>query len=218
MKNKKIWFLLSAVVILILVAGVVWFLDKKDLVEEKSEMLYYQSSFGFTSKLSKNWLILTKDQVMNNPNLLDFDNKSINRINPALLEQIKTKIMSGRTELMYSTKGSGGFGENINIMVTMGNLVKKKQENQLCTQMPVEFGKMFGRKIKFYKCGIKYVGKRKVLYLDFEGVVPGTRSAQYQFQVAPRKLVIATLTCKESSYKKLNKEFDDFIKNVKLDK
>lgn len=176
---------------------------------------YYQSSFGFTSQLSKNWLVLTKEQVKKNPELFNFDNKALRGINKSMLAQVKNNILSGRTEIMYSTKSTGGFGDNINVMVTMGKVVNKSQVNQLCSQMPQAFKRMFGKSIKFYECGLRKIGNMKVLYMNFDGVMPGTRSAQYQFQTEPGKLVIATLTCKNSSYAKLNKEFNNFIRNVK---
>ena len=179
----------------------------------------YKSSYGFSTKLSKDWLILTKDQIKSNPKIFDLENKAFKGVNKAMLTQVKKNILAGRTEIMYNTKGTGsGFGDNINVMVTMGNLVKKTQENQLCTQMPQAFKKMFGRSIKFYECGLKKVGNIKALHLNFDEVVKGTRSVQYQFQTGPRKLVIATLTCKNSNYEKLNKEFNDFIRNAKLDR
>lgn len=181
------------------------------------DVLNYKSSFGFSSSLSKNWLVLTKDQIQNNPDIFNFKNKAFQNFNRSLLTQVKRNILSGRTEIMYSKNRDAGFGDNINIMLTMGNLVTASNEEQLCTQMPQAFKKMFKRYIQFYECGLKTIGNLKVLYLNFEGVLPGTRSAQYQFQVSPGKLVIATLTCKNKNYETLNQEFNSFIRNIKLD-
>lgn len=176
----------------------------------------YRSSFGFTSELSGEWLILTRDEVMNNPNLINFDNKALQHIDPGLLKNVKRNILSGRTEILYAKNIKSGFGDNINVMVSRGNLISEEQEANLCRQMPIAFKKMFKRTIMFYDCGLKKVAAMRVLYLNFEGVIPGTRSAQYQFQISPGKLAVATLTCKEKNFEHLNKVFDDFIHSIKI--
>ena len=206
MKSKIFIFIL-----LVLFVGC----STKQTVEDD---LNYKSSFGFSSRLSMNWLVLTKDQIKNNPGIVNFENKALKNINKSLLTQVKQNILSGKTEIMYSKSRVAGFGDNINVLLTMGNLITKINENKLCTQMPQAFKSMFKRYIQFYECGLKTVGNLKVLYLNFEGVLPGTRSAQYQFQTGPGKLVIATLTCKNRNYEKLNKDFNDFVRNIKLDR
>ena len=64
----------------------------------------YQSSFGFTVDIPGYWLVLTRQELKENPDLFDFDKKAIGNIDKNLLENVVNEIKSGRVELYFNQK------------------------------------------------------------------------------------------------------------------
>ena len=61
-----------------------------------------------------------------------------------------------------------------------------------CTELNTLLSKYFGRPINLYQCEIKTINNMKALITEFDGVMGGTRSMQYQFQKSPSILIIIT--------------------------
>ena len=54
----------------------------------------YQSSYGFSIDVPEHWLVLTPDELKNNPDLFDFENADFGGIDKTLLKQVINKIWS----------------------------------------------------------------------------------------------------------------------------
>ena len=82
--------------------------------------------------------------------------------------------------------------------------------------LPEQLSSYFGRKIKGYQCKFKNINGLRSLLLEFDGVIEGTRSIQYQIQKSPSVQIIITMTCKNSVLNTIRKEFDRIILSIRM--
>ena len=73
----------------------------------------FKSAFGFTSKVPDNWLIITRETVSKNPDIFNFENEEIKKMDSSLISQIKKMTLSGKIELMYYKNSDVDFFDNI---------------------------------------------------------------------------------------------------------
>jgi len=139
-------------------------------------------------------------------------------IDPALLEQVVGMVRSGQVEIYLHQKTSDGrFADNVNFLTQAGRLPTDAAEvKATCDIMPDEFSKAFGRPIRMYQCGPRPVSKAAALLLEFDGMLEGTRSIQYQFQKSPSVVVIATATAKLDALETIRAEFERMMATVRV--
>lgn len=178
----------------------------------------YRSSFGFTVDLPSHWLVLTKQEVKDNPDLFDFSREAFPNVNKNLLEQIRGQVESGRIEYYLNQRTSDlEFSDNINVTKILAKIPTNRQElSELCDFLPAELSRLYGRKINLYACEFRKVGGLHTLYADFDGVVEGTRSLVYQIQKSPSVAIGITATCGNTNLKTIRKEFDEIVSSIKM--
>jgi hypothetical protein len=179
----------------------------------------YHSSFGFTANIPGHWLVVSKDEVKDNPDLFNFENEVFKNTDQRMLNQIKSMILSGKIEIYYNQNTADSyFRDNINVFILIDRLPQTVSESkERCSNIPNEFSQAYGKHIKVYNCGIRKVSGLNAFYVEFEGVVDGTRSIQYQIQKSPSVAIAMTATCKNKSLTIIKKEFDDIVSSIKLD-
>jgi hypothetical protein len=122
-------------------------------------------------------------------------------------------------EIYYNQRTSDiSFSDNINVTKRIGQLPKSATEAEaLCKDLPGQLSNLFGRTVNFYECTIKYFGGMNVFYLEFDGVIEGTRSLQYVISKSPSVLLVFTATCKNERLETIKREFEDIISSVVLE-
>jgi hypothetical protein len=63
---------------------------------------------------------------------------------------------------------------------------------------------------------LKDINGLKSLFLEFDGVIEGTRSMQYQIQRSPSVQIVFTATCKNSVLDTIREEFERIILSIKM--
>ena len=179
----------------------------------------YHSSFGFTINIPSHWLILSKQEVKDNPDLFDFEKESFKNTDKAMLNQIKNMVLSGKVEVYYNQNTSDIYiMDNINVLKQIGQLPHTISESkEACRSLPGEFSRAFGKHINFYDCGLRTVSGLNAFYSEFDGIVDGTRSIQYQIQKSPSVIIILTATCKNQNLKVIKKEYEDIVSSFKIE-
>lgn len=176
-----------------------------------------QSSFGFSIKVPDNWLVLTRQEVKDNPDL--FENVKINGMSPELMQEIMKKIRSGSIEF-YFRQGTeiSSFNDNINVVKEIRTIPSSTKDlAKVCEALPGQFKQMFGRPLEFHACEFAEVADRNAIYLEFEGVAPNTRSMQYQVAKSNSVILIITATCREKTLSDVRAEFGSMIKSMRFD-
>jgi hypothetical protein len=153
----------------------------------------YHSSFGFTINIPSHWLIVSKQEVKDNPDLFN-------------------------VEIYYNQNTTDAyFRDKILVGILAGRLPQTVSERKItCTGLPGELSRAYGKHIKVYKCGFKKVSGLNAFYAEFDGVVDGTRSIQYQIQKSPSVVIIITATCKNTSLSIIKKEFENMVSSIKI--
>ncbi len=178
----------------------------------------YQSSFGFTVDIPEHWLVLTRQELKENPDLFDFDKKEFKNVDKNLLKNIDSQIKSGQVEYYFNQKTSdSSFADNINVIKQIGKVPENNtQLREVCNSVPKQFSSAFGREIKVYQCKLVDINSLKSLFLEFDGVVEGTRSIQYSIQKSPSVQIIITATCKNIVLDTIRKEFNRIVLSIKM--
>jgi hypothetical protein len=127
----------------------------------------YNSPFGFSIDISPHWLIMSKQEIKDNPDLFNFEREEFKDFNKDLLSQIKNMVASGQIEVYFNKKTSNAFfSDNINVIKTIERLPQTASElNQLCTMIPKELSEYYGKPTKVYECEFKKVAGLDSLYL-----------------------------------------------------
>jgi len=178
----------------------------------------YQSSFGFTANIPEHWLVLTRQELRDNPDSFDFDKKQFGNVDKNLLKDAISRIESGRVEIYYNQETSDNvFSDNINVVKTIGRIPENDGElREVCSLLPGQLSSAFGREIKIYQCTLKKVNKLDSLFLEFDGVVEGTRSIQYQIRKSSNVSIILTATCKNTTLETMRNEFENIVYSIKM--
>jgi len=175
-----------------------------------------QDSFGFSIDVPDNWIVLSRQEVRENPDL--FDGLSIEGVSPDVMKNFETRVESGSVEMYFrQEEGVASFADNINVIKqlqvlpeTAGDLKKYHEA------LPAEFEKAFGRRLKLHESRLAEVGGRNAVFLEFEGVVPNTRSMQYHVAKSKSVSLIFTATCKEATLEDVRPEFEAMIKSIRF--
>ena len=178
----------------------------------------YQSSFGFTVNIPEHWLVLTRQELRDNPDVFDFDKKQFGEVEKNLMRDVISRIESGRVEIYYNQETSDSvFSDNINVVKTIGRIPENEGErHDICSLLPGQLSSVFGREIKVHQCKLKKVNQLDSLFLEFDGVVEGTRSIQYQIQKSSSISIVITATCKNSTLETMRNEFENIIHSIKM--
>jgi len=179
----------------------------------------YRSSFGFSTHTPPGWMVLSREESRKNPDL--FANLSSNpdfeNMDSGLLKQVQEQIQSGQIEMLFSPEQPGtSFADNINVLKQIGQLPAEGDLEATCAQLPGAFEQYFGRPIEFFECSLGQAAGMPALYLDFDGALEGTRSAQYQIQKTGSVKLIVTVTAANDRFASVHDTFKRIVDGMTI--
>ena len=148
----------------------------------------YKSAFGFRTDVTDNWLIVSRETLQDNPDLLNFDTADMRGMDPALVKQIRKMANSGRFELLYYLKSDKDFKDNINLFVSNPSHANLDAvEGQLCGSLQAEIQGAYNRTnhTNIYHCERRRIAAVDMINYSFDGAIIGSRSHGYLFNAAP---------------------------------
>jgi hypothetical protein len=175
-----------------------------------------QGSFGFSIDVPDNWIVLSRAEIRENPDL--FDGLSIEGVSPEMMKEFRTRVESGSVEMyLREEDGVTFFADNVNVIKQVQVLPKTAAElKKVQEALAAEFEKAFGRRLELYESRLAEVGESNAVFFEFEGVVPNTRSMQYQIAKSKSVALIFTATCKEATVDEVRPEFEAMIKSIRF--
>lgn len=178
----------------------------------------HASSFGYKIDIPGNWLVFSKDELKDNPDLFSLNNPELSKINPELLSQVSNRVKHGDIDLYFNpSAGSKVFVDNINTIEQIGQLPANSSGMQkFCSRLQGELSAAFNKTVKSYQCTRATVGGKKAVLVEFNGVIDGTRSIQYQVQKSQNILLIFTGTFKLTTLKQERSIYTGIIRSVKF--
>ena len=179
----------------------------------------YHSPFGFSIDIPSHWLILTKQELQNNPELFDFEREEYKDWNKDLLKLIKNMVASGQTEIYLNKKTSNfSFNDSICVIKAMERMPQTVSElDQFCEMTPKKLSKDYGKPIKIYECELRTVAGFNSLYIISDGLTDGTKDIQYQIQKSHSVLLVITAGAKDETFEIIKKEFEEMMSSLTMD-
>ena len=178
----------------------------------------FRSSFGFTANVPADWVVLTKQALADSPTLVDMRSETVGNVNPELLRSLKAKVESGSIEMLFDrTTSDATFADNINVMVRRGRIPDAQdQVRQVCEAYPTKLAKFTGRNLDVVRCERRELDRTEAFYIEYEGVVAGTITMQYQIPRPNNEVLLVTATCKQASLERIRSEFEEIVRSIKF--
>jgi len=178
----------------------------------------YKSPFGFSIDIPAHWLIMSKQEIKDNPDLFNFESNVFKNFNKDMISKIKDMITSGQTEIYFNKKTANvSFADNINVIKTIERLPQKISElKQYCAMFPKEIYKYCGVTPKIYKCEFKKIAGLDCSYIIYDGVIDRTKNILCQIQKSPNVAIIITASSKIETFEIIRKEFDEMLASLKF--
>jgi hypothetical protein len=178
----------------------------------------FRSSFGFTADVPADWVVLTKQALADSPTLVDMRPETVGNLNPELFRSLKAKVESGSIEMLFDrTTSDSTFADNINVMIRRGRIPDALgQVQQVCEAYPTKLAKFAGRSLNVLRCERRDLGRTDAFYIEYEGVVAGTVTMQYQIPRPNNELLLVTATCKQTSVEKIRPEFEEIVRSIRF--
>ncbi len=178
----------------------------------------FKSAFGFISEISDSWLILTREVVRQNPELFDFDDNEIKKMDSSLKSQIKKMALAGKMELLYYKDSDAYFFDNINLFIERNRIsIFSKRVDQIYKDLSAQIKQAWKR--SDYS-DVRYCKNTRVHGVDtisysFDGMEYGTSSYGYYFNTKSNTITL-TVTCKNNKCNKVITDTELIFKNISL--
>ncbi|OGP54867.1 MAG: hypothetical protein A2Y65_08505 [Deltaproteobacteria bacterium RBG_13_52_11] len=178
----------------------------------------YKSPFGFSIDIPAHWLIMSKQELKDNPDLFNFESKVFKNFNKVMISKIKDMVTSGQTEVYFNKKtANASFTDNINVIKTIERLPQTISElKQYCAMFQKEIYKYYGVTSKIYKCEFKKMAGLDCSYIIYDGALDGTKNILCQIQKSPNVAIIITASSKNETFEIIRKEFDEMLASLKF--
>jgi hypothetical protein len=127
------------------------------------------------------------------------------------------RIHAGELEILYRSEGApGSLVENVNVMIQTVRLPSTHEELvEICRMLPTEFSRAFGRPIGMDVCEMRDRTGRTVLYLQFDGPIPGTTALQYQLPRGADAALVLTATAVNENLPRMMSEFEEMVASIR---
>jgi hypothetical protein len=178
----------------------------------------YDSSFGFSINIPSHWLIVSSQELKQNPDLLNFNGKLFANMDKTLLEKLKKMILGGQVEYYYyRNTADSRFADNISVYKRQGQLPQIIPESkEVCKVLRDSAKDASGKPARVYDCALTTIGGLNAIYMESDGLFEGRRSISYRIQQSPGVVIVFTATCKDQSLEIITKEFKDILSSIKI--
>jgi len=183
----------------------------------------FRSGFGFGISVPDVWLVLTRGEVEQHAELfLDGSGSGVDaleRIPVAMRRTVFDRVRAGELEIFYRRESeTDGFVDNVNFLLQPTEPpMTRDQLVGVCRVLPTEFSRIFGRPISMEACEMRERLFRPVLYLQFEGAVPGTTTMQYQLPRTGVGTIVITATTASVSLPRMLSELEGMVESMRID-
>jgi len=173
----------------------------------------YTSTFGFSIDIPSHWLILSKQELKNNPDLFDHEREAFGDIDPSALVMMKIIISSRKLEVFLNRN----TGDTFQVVESGDRNPKNSSEREEeCERLSHSLSNAFGKHMKFYACVLRNVAGLNAFYVEHDGPADGTRIIQYSIEISPDLTVILTATCGDQSLQLIKEEIEAIVTSIEV--
>lgn len=200
--------------------AIIWaiplFLAMASLSHAKS----YTSDFGYTITVPDDWLIVSKEDVRQQPAVVRaaFDQAlkedDLSRFPQNLWERLKNMVEGGEVEYYYSSKPLF----TISVYQGGGNLPSAPSKpDGFCETLPAQLSEEMNAKVNVYSCRSITIDSCPALYIVADDLRRDKKYIQYQIQAEDERVMIFTAnTNSDLKFQKMSDEFDDIMEGLEL--
>ena len=178
----------------------------------------YRSSFGFETIMTENWLIVSRDTVRDNPELLNFNATEMQGFDSSLKTKVQEMALSGRFELLYYRKSDNDFNDNINLFVSNPARTDLALAlGSLCQNLQAQLQQAYNR-VDFtsvHSCEFTNIALVEMLAYAFDGAIIGSRSYGYIFNTRAGTVTM-TVTCKLAKCEEVKADAERLFLEIRL--
>ncbi|MGH0035659.1 MAG: hypothetical protein ACQGVK_11595 [Myxococcota bacterium] len=163
--------------------------------------------------------MLSREELRENPDLFSemASAPALQQADRQLLTGIEAQIKAGKFEMLFRSEGSAvGFADNINIAKQVGRLPDEGNLAEYCKQAELELAAAFGRPIKVYACALATVSPIYGTYLEYEGLVAGTRGMAYQLRKSQSVQLIVTATASDQTAGEVKDDLETLVRSLEF--
>jgi hypothetical protein len=177
----------------------------------------HNSSLGFTIALPSEYLVISKEELKQNPEILDdmyaaAQKTVLKTAKEPLKERVKVKLEAGNIEIYRKPHG----GVSITVQKQIGEWPKSQDKlKKLCEEVELEF-KNTGLNANLQRCEFRISGELAALYLVAAIPAQNTSMLQYVVQASPAIQLSFTAATKTQALETTENEFDQIMKSLKL--
>lgn len=162
------------------------------------------SAFGFSMEVDSDWIVLSKNNITYSADILQ--KMKDNGFSDAAIKDTVERISSGRSEMFFLPNKDGKLSENdnVNIIKSIGVLPEKDILPALCESTEQQISAAFQKETVMQQCEYRKHGKFTSVYLEFDGLVEGTKNAQYHLHDDDDFYLVFSLTATKANFSKAN--------------
>jgi len=180
----------------------------------------YESQFGFAISVPEVWMVFTRGEIVGNASrfLEEGRTERFEAIPQEMRQTLYDRISAGDLEIFYRGEGPpGSLVENVNVMIQTVTLPRTHEQLVgICRMLPTEFSRVFGRPIGMDSCEMRDRAERSVLYLQFDGPIPGTTTLQYQLPRDSDDTLVLTATAVNRNLPRMLSEFEEMVSSIRM--
>ena len=188
------------------------------LISGSLQAQIYRSDFGFDTVMSENWIIVSRETVRQNPDLLRTDTTEMEGFDDSVISRIRQMASSGQFELLYYRNSDADFNDNINLFVS--NPAKTDLMlalDSLCNSLQAQLQQAYNRteNTSVHSCEYTNIALVDVLAYAFDGAIVGSRSFGYMFNTRAGTVTM-TVTCKLSRCDEVRADAERLFLEIRL--
>lgn len=176
----------------------------------------YESSLGFRAQVPDSWLILTHEEVRDNPDL--FEDLPLDDLPTDFAEEILAQVMRGSIEFYYFMDDTTTeFLDNIKVFKNIQQFPGTQEDlREMRRLLPKVLREAYGRSVEIHTLELRPRNGKRMLFLESEGLIPGTRNLQYMIERSSSVSLIFTLTIDETSKHTAESDFEAIVNSVEF--
>lgn len=178
----------------------------------------YKSDLGFTVRIPDHWLVLTRQEVSDNPDLFIDDYLGSIVSDRDFIESIEKVIKSGGVEFYLNRASANTDGvENISVSKIIDRLPQfEYQLDKYCSSYHSMIENLLSERMQLYQCKFMRVNGLKTVFIEIDGLYDNSRSMVWGIQKSPNIVVLFTATIGLKTLKQTRPEVEEIVNSVDL--
>jgi hypothetical protein len=147
----------------------------------------YKSVFGFSLKMSDDWLILSSREMEKIDSVESLDRLNLLAVDKTVAAAVLNDIKSGKVEFLFDKKfSSNDFRNNISIQSKpMAKMPSGQDIRQICSSIPQHLATLYGSAVSMSRCG-SYLSNN-TRYIAYDYYVPAEKIHVLRYMIPFRK-------------------------------